>query len=447
MKISELKNKKIAILWFWKEGESTLSFLRKLWIIDITILDREAIVLLNDTSKIKTISGDKYLDELDSYDIIFKTPGISPFQEKLESYRNKFVSQTSIFFENYGKKVIAITGTKGKSTIATLTYLALKQAGYKVKLVGNIGKPVLDEINILEREEYEYVVYEMSSYMLQDFIPRTFISLFNNVYTCHIDWHKSFDVYEKAKLGILEQAQHKLVNNEFTSKIEWNFEVFWYEWKYYYKEKDFFIDEQKILNNPKILLEGEHNKKNICGVMGILDIVIWENQKIRKVLEQVLWSFSWLPDRMERIRELNGITFINDAIATTPESSIAAINTFEEQLGTLFLGGEDSGFDFSTLRKKVLDSGIQNIIAFPDAVEKIFPEIGSYDFENPFSLEIEGKSMQFFRTRSMKSWVDFAYKNTQKWKIALLSCAAPSFSIWKSYRVKAEEFKKYVEKL
>gem|GEM_PF-2273086 len=106
---------------------------------------------------------------------------------------------------------------------------------------------------------------------------------------------------------------------------------------------------------------------------------------------------------MERIRELNGITFINDAIATTPESSIAAINTFEEQLGTLFLGGEDSGFDFSTLRKKVLDSGIQNIIAFPDAVEKIFPEIGSYDFENPFSLEIEGKSMQFFRTRSMKS--------------------------------------------
>jgi UDP-N-acetylmuramoylalanine-D-glutamate ligase len=111
--------------------------------------------------------------------------------------------------------VIGITGTKGKSTISSLTYDALKKAKFTAKLVGNIGLPVLDEIDLLKGKKYDYVVYEMSSYMLDHFAPKNFISVVNNVYTCHLDWHKTFENYQDAKLNILRKSKYKLVHNVF----------------------------------------------------------------------------------------------------------------------------------------------------------------------------------------------------------------------------------------
>jgi UDP-N-acetylmuramoylalanine--D-glutamate ligase len=297
----------------------------------------------------------------------------------------------------------------------------------------------------LSGEEYDYIIYEMSSYMLQDFDPQTYISVFNNVYRCHIDWHGSFGVYKQAKLGILTNAQHRIINSEFTEGTKLQWEYFGLAGKYQYRDNWFYIWDSKIWDNTDILLEWEHNRKNICAVIGVLDIIISDNWKIEEILKKVLQSFSGLPDRMEKLWEFQGISFINDAIATTPESTIAAIRTFEDNLQTLFLWGEDSWFDFSELRKKILQSNIENIIAFPDSTEKIFPEIESLEYDTPHTLKIEEKSFLVVRTRSMKVGVDFSYKHTKPWNISLLSCAAPSFSVWKSYRVKAEEFKKYVQ--
>lgn len=215
MKILDLKNKKIAILGFGKEGQSTLRFLQKQGIHDITLLDAKTICI-PDGFQGKALSGENYLESLRDFDIIFKTPGISPFHEKLRPYRAKFISQTEIFFENYTGKVIGITGTKGKSTTSTLLYEFLMQAGYRVKLVGNIGTPVLDEIDFADAA-YDYVVYEMSSYMLQDFVPKLYIGLFNNIYPCHLDWHfNSWNIYKEAKLNILQNAEYKMIHGDFS---------------------------------------------------------------------------------------------------------------------------------------------------------------------------------------------------------------------------------------
>ena len=200
------------------------------------------------------------------------------------------------------------------------------------------------------------------------------------------------------------------------------------------------------MKNIKIKGAREHNLKNISWVLAILDIIIEDIEKIQLIFQQVLPCFSWLPNRIEDIWIYEGIRFINDAIATTPESTIAAIETFDGALQTLFLGGEDSGFDFVKIRKKILDSSIQNIIAFPDTSEKIFPEIISRDYEKAFEIEIEDKTLQIIKTRNMKQAVDFSYKTTFHWRIALLSCAAPSFSLWKNYLEKAAQFKKEVQK-
>ena len=151
MKIQEIKkysDNKVAILWYGKEGKSSKDFLEKIWYKNITILD-------------KNISWDNYLDNLGDFDLIFKTPGVSLYNEKVYPYKDKIISNTEIFFSNYEGKVIGVTATKGKSTTSTLIYETLKNAWYKVKLVGNIWNPVLDEVDILEWEMYDYIVYEL----------------------------------------------------------------------------------------------------------------------------------------------------------------------------------------------------------------------------------------------------------------------------------------------
>lgn len=464
MKIEEFRNKKVAILGFGLEGQSTLRFLQKQWIDDITVLDKNEVSVMNFWKFITETSllsyenrefecrlWDHYLDTLWDFDVIIKSPGVSPFWEKLLPYREKFISQTQIFFENYVGKIIWITGTKGKSTISTLLFSCLEWVGYRTKLVGNIWAPVLDEVNVWSWDTYDYVLYEMSSYMLQDFTPRLHIWYLNNIYPCHLDWHyDSMNIYKEAKLNILRNAEYKIINSELKDDTEvlwiWGKKVWFNEaGKYQYSNSEIQRDRKKILDLSTIQLQWEHNYRNICGVLSILDVIMWGDDFIIEGVEGVLSTFTWLPHRIENIGTYEGICFINDAIATTPESTLAAIDTFKEDLQTLFLGGENSGFDFSKLRRRLIESPVQNIIAFPDTSETIFPEIELRDYESPFELEIDGKIFQIIKTRSMKSWVDFAYKTTLPGKVALLSCAAPSFSLWKSYKQKAEEFIKEVQ--
>lgn len=452
MILSELKNKKIAILGFWKEGKSTLRFLLRQWINDITILDKQEISkeLLCEDFKWSVYSWEKYLANIADYDVIFKTPGISPFQRELIEYRDKFTSQSELFFSAYKWKVIGLTGTKWKSTCSTLLYTCLKQAWYDVQLVGNIGDPVLDVIDLFG-DMHDYVVYELSSYMLQDFTPELEVGFLNNIYPCHLDWHyDSFAIYKQAKVNILLHAKTKIIHGNFShiSEIaELNESKIFFDskGKYRYNQNGYKIEGEYIYTGEQKLL-WDHNRANISWVITILDTLLHDRVRLAEVLLEVLPHFAGLPNRLEDIWVYEWICFINDAIATTPESTMAGIATFHENIQTIFLWGEDSGFDFSKLRTAILESKIQNIIAFPHTSEKIFPEIELRDYEKAFEIEIQGKQLQFIRTRSMRQWVDFSFRTTFAGRVALLSCAAPSYSLWKNYILKAEEFKKEVQR-
>ncbi|MDQ7023048.1 MAG: Mur ligase family protein [Candidatus Gracilibacteria bacterium] len=274
MKITELKNKKIAILGYGKEGKSTERFLKKLEIFDYKILDKS--IDLN------------YLDNLDDFDIIFKSPGISPYNNpELLEVSDKIISQAEILADNFEGKIIGITGTKGKSTTSTLIYEILKELGYKVKLVGNIGNPVLDEIPLSpqgRKGEYDFVIYELSSYMLEGLNLNIFIGLLNNIYDCHLDWHDGRKNYENAKFNVFKNAEHKLagfelkkVGNAGLHSLQ-GLDFFGLDGKYSYKNNAFYINDKKILEDKNIALNGEHNRKNITGIIGILDIIgIFEN--------------------------------------------------------------------------------------------------------------------------------------------------------------------------
>ncbi len=448
MKLEELKkynNKKIAILGFWKEGKSSLNFLLKLWLKNITILDKN--IEIEKREGLNYQLWESYLETLWNYDLIFKSPWISPYNNLISPYKEKLITQAQVFFSNYKWKIIWITWTKGKSTTSTLTYETLKKIWYNTKIVWNIGNPVLDEVNLINNESFDFIVYELSSYMLEALKTKLFIWVINNIYDCHLDWHLGRKNYEKAKFWVINNSENKLVNFELknTTKNISNIKYFWENWNYYFKDWLFYKNKQVVLKDQNIALQWEHNSKNITVVVWILDIInevnFWNNIKI---LKEVLSIFTWLPHRIQNIWVYNWITFIDDAIATTPESTIAALKTYEHNIWTILLWGQGSGFNFEELKNILEKYNILNIVLFPDTWEKIFWNLSNYEYEAIFNLKWK-YSPKILKTKSMKSAIDFAYKNTPKWKICILSNAAPSFSLWTWYIQKWDEFQNEVK--
>lgn len=385
-------------------------------------------------------------DDLEKFDAIIKAPWVSPYQERFSKVQDKFTSQTQIFYNNYSWKVIWITWTKGKSTISSFTYNALKNAKFKVKLVGNIWKPVLDEISLEAEKTYDYVVYEISSYMLDAFHPKNYISVLNNVYTCHLDWHKNLENYTEAKQNILKKSRYKLLNNVF-SHLAWDTKVsiFWSSGDYYYKDHHFYIWKTKIASAKESRLLWIHNMENISAVVWILHKIIKRKKSVGKIIERTLKNFVPLEHRLEKVGTFKGVTFVNDAIAVTPEATIAAIKTFSPDLETLFLWWKEAGYNFSQLESVIAhETSIKNIVLFPDA--DILPQIFHWILmEKQKEVIFWGRTVRVLKTKKMESAVKFAYEYTQPKKVALLSCAAQSFSLWKNFEIKGAEFKKYIK--
>jgi UDP-N-acetylmuramoylalanine--D-glutamate ligase len=175
----------------------------------ITILDSKEI----QEKAVRTISGEQYLQDLADYDLIFKSAGI-PYFPEIQAVADKVLTQVQFFFDHYQGKVIAITASKGKTTMTSLAGEVVKNAGYRVKVVGNIGKPVLEEIDF--ETEYDYVVIELSSYMLQTLKKQNFISILGAIFPEHLDRHGGMEEYVKSKLRILEGSE---VNIVFSSTV------------------------------------------------------------------------------------------------------------------------------------------------------------------------------------------------------------------------------------
>jgi UDP-N-acetylmuramoylalanine--D-glutamate ligase len=402
MKISKLKkysDKKVAILWYGIEWKSNLDFIIKLWFKNITILDKYKI--LEQEKKLKYISWENYLENLEDFDLIIKSPWISPYTNKqILNFKWKIISGTEIFLENYNWKVIWITWTKGKSTTASLTYELLKNAWFKVKLVWNIWNSVLSEIDILNESNYDYIVYELSSFMLENIEPKLFIWVLLNIYKDHLDWYNGdFEKYKKSKNNILKKSLNKVKSSEIKNLQKFETKLIW-----------------------------EHNLKNINTVLKISEIL-----KInKKVFIQTIKNFKWLKHRLQNIWTYNEITFIDDAISTTPESTIEALKTYKENIWTIFLWWTDRWYDFDELISYINKYNIENIVLLPDSWIRIFEKLST--------------SHNIINTSSMKEAIKFAFENTKEWKICILSCASPSYSLRKNYIEKGNEFKKYILK-
>lgn len=437
MKIADLEKKKILITGFAREGLSTLKFLRKYFPKKrIGVFDEKTLTELEPLNQ-KFLSDDKNLDLylgtnltdlFNKYDLIIKSAGI-PNKIIPDEVLAKTTSQTQIFFEEFEGVIIGVTGTKGKSTTASLIYEILKISGKKTVLLGNIGLPPLDQWENITKDTI--VVFELSSHQLSTNKKSPHVAVLLNIYEEHLDYYKSFSDYVEAKAQITKyqtkddylvyNQDDKLVNSIAQKSLA---------------QKVPFGQEE--LKNPttKILetkLLGEFNRLNIMAATKVAGIF----KVSEKDIQTAVRNFMPLEHRLELVVSYKQITFYNDSLATIPQATIVALDTLGEKVETIILGGFDRRVDYKNLARRLLNSSVKNLILFPTTGEKIWLEMTKLD-------KNATNKFQHFFVDNMKEAVRIAYKHTGPTKICLLSCASTSFNLFKDYRDRGNQFKKYV---
>ncbi len=446
MKLKNLKDENILILGFGREGKDSYSVLRKLFPQKtIAIADKREISNLSEKEK-KLLEADKnlrvhfgknYLKFLKKYSLVIKSPGISIEQVKpFLGKKQKITSQTEIFFDNCPSEIIGVTGTKGKGTTASLIYQILKEAGFKTRLIGNIGRPVLSEL--FKTDKKTIFVYEISSHQLKNLKKSPHIAVFLNLFPAHLNFFKNFQDYKKAKENIaLFQTENDyfIYNSDYielknlakrtrAKKITFNSRLNRQRLK-------------KILKEKNIPLVGKFNLLNLMAAISVVKIYGVPEEKIKRAVN----SFQPLPHRLEFVGKYKKIEFYNDSLATVPEATIAGIETFGPKLKTLIFGGEDiPNMRFTSLAKKILKTQIKTLILLPDSGEKIRREIMKQT-----TSRLKKKIPKILFASSMEEAVERAYKNTAD-GVCLLSPGAPSFNLFKDYRERGNLFKKFVKK-
>jgi len=417
MRLNKLKDKKIVILGFGREGQDTLKFLRKKFPKKIIgVADQKQFSISSfQFPNIKWHLGEDYIKSLKNYDVIVKSPGI-PFKliEPFVSPRQKITSQTEIFFENCPCQIVGITGTKGKSTTASMIYRVLKSGGIKAYLVGNIGKPAL---SLLEKVAAGSVfVYELSSHQLYRLKKSPHIAVLLNIYPEHLDYYHSFEEYVAAKANITlhQKKSDYLIYNSQDARVK------------------------KIARRSKaqkIPIKGKYYKLNMAAAGKVGEIFKIPAGKIKKALE----DFEFLPHRLELVGEFRGIKFYNDSLSTIPETAIEALDYLGEDVETLILGGFDRGLDFGKLAKRIVKSKVKTLILFPATGSRIWREVSK--------AKPRSRILRHFFVKDMKKAVELAYLYTSKGKICLLSPASPSFGLFKDYEERGNLFKKFIKKM
>lgn len=441
-----LKEKNILILGFGREGETSYRFIREhLGNQHLTIADMNEVIVedypyLEEDENTKLILGKNYLEGLEEYDLIIKTPGLSLKDIDISKFENKITSQLELVMEYLNIFTVGITGTKGKSTTSTLMYEIIKDQGKNVMLLGNIGEPIFHRIDEMERNTI--LVLEMSSHALEFVKHSPDISILLNTYEEHLDHYASLEKYIEAKFNIAKfqvEGNHFIYN--YDNKLMNEFGYLYREDDYavsietvpntknkvYLKDENVYLNDEKLFNiNLKMNLKGIHNINNIMFIVTATKIM---GLDIGKALDTIS-NFKPLEHRMEFVATINGVSYYNDSIATIPESTINGVIAIKN-INTLIVGGKDRGVNLDGLIEFLWNSDIENIICLHTTGEYIYNKL-------------EKSNKNLFKVNNMESAVNIAKKVTKPGTNCMLSPAAASYGFFKNFEERGEIFKKCV---
>ena len=445
-KLSQYSN--IAILGFGREGKTTYEFIRKYnKDIKLTIIDKAENIIdnnpeLKNDPNLSFVMGPTYLEGLEQYDLIIKSPGVSLLNVDTTNLKDKLTSQLELVLEVNKKNIIGITGTKGKSTTSSLLYKIIKDQNDNVILAGNIGIPILTELE--NCNEDTILVIEMSSHQLEYLEVSPHISVILNLFEDHLDHSGTITHYHENKLQIFKHQTEE----DYMIYCSDNKALADYINKYPYQAQQFTVSKDNknaacfqsadyvILNNEQVYntkqgrkLLGEHNLINIMVCLTISKILKLNMNEATKSIAE----FEPLEYRLQNIGTINDVTYYTDTLATIPEATIASIKTLPN-VNTLIFGGMDRGINYDKLIEYLKTCHVTNFICMPTTGHDIGHAIG----------EIEGKN--FYYVETLEEAVNLAKQVTKPGTACLLSPAASSYAYFKNYADKGDQFKAFVYK-
>ena len=383
------KYKKIAIIGL---GVSNIPLLDYFYNLDSKIsvfdnrekeeLDKELIQKMDEYG-IKYYGGKNNLEHLAGYNIIFRSPSVMPYRPELKAEAERgaiITTEIEMVLKLTPSKVIGVTGTEGKTTTTSIIYEIIKQAGYKCFLGGNIGKPIFTEIKNMRPEDV--IILEMSSFQLTAMDVSPEISVVTNIFPDHLNVHSSYEEYREEKKNIFKHQDENGVvvlnyDNEYTRDFakEVKGKTIFFSSKE--KLQDGFIYDctdgiikycedgvrRHLIKKEDIKLRGIHNYENICSALAATSPLV-DIETAAKTIKE----FIGVEHRLEFVRELNGVKWYNDSIGTSPASTMAGLNAFDENI-ILLAGGSDKGLDYDEIGELIAKKVKTLILTGPTATK------------------------------------------------------------------------------
>lgn len=426
---------KIAIAGYGIEGEANYAYYSKDPANEITIIDQKDVPDRPLPEGVATILNTQAFEQLDGFDMVIRTASLAPHHIKTDG---KIWSSTNEFFEKCPAYIIGVTGSKGKGTTASLITSILQSADRTVHLVGNIGLPALDILDMIQPSDI--VVYELSSFQLWDIerSPSTAVVLF--IEQEHLDIHKDMDDYVNAKGNIARfqkpedilvfnsENQYSTYISELSPAVKVGFPS---TETAHVRDGWFYYGEQKMCSVETLQLKGLHNQTNALAAID----AAWKFAKDPEVIEAGLRTFKGLKHRLSFVAEVEGVLYYDDSIATTPASAIAALRAFNASK-VIILGGSSKGSDFSELALELCGHDVQALLIGEEA-----PKIAA-------ALEAAGfTQFEIIEDPTMEKVVNRAHDIAKDGSVVLLSPAAASFGLFKNYADRGEQFIASVNKL
>lgn len=432
---------KVAIVGFDREGRASYEYYSRLN-ADITVCDIKTDISV--PSGTSSQLGDTYLDNLDRFDVIVRTPGLNAEKilEHNPSVAKKITTGTNLFFENSPtKNIIGITGTKGKGTTSTLTAEILRESGKTVHLGGNIGIPALGLLASIESDDW--VVLELSSYQLSDLKYSPHIAACLMIANDHLIWHGDFDEYTEAKSNLFKhQTKNDIAiyygMNEHSRSIAGESQGTLLP---YFEAPGAEIEDgmvrihgKNICKIEEIKLIGEHNLQNVCAAV----TVAWQIAQDTDAIAKALLGFAGLPHRLERVATINDITFYNDSFASNPDAAIAALKAISGSK-VLLIGGYDRKLPVGELLAEVKEHQVNG-----DVKTAVFYGASS---DRLVECAEELKIDYLASDKDFKNTVMQAVNLAEAGDAILLSPGFASFDMFKDFEDRGEQFKRIVKEM
>ena len=386
--------------------------------------------------------GEGYLDDLDC-DCIFKTPGIRPDIPQLVKARKNGVEITSemeMFFKLCPCKIIAVTGSDGKTTTTTLIYKILTGNGNMCHLGGNIGKPLFSEIETIG--ENDYAVIELSSFQLMSMRQSPDIAVVTNVAPNHLDFHTSMDEYIKAKKNIFKYQNKNglLILNEknditrsFADEAKGGVVFFGGNADVHIEDNTILFNDKPVISKDDICLPGEHNVENYMAAIAAVGRMVEPD-----VIKQVANTFGGVEHRIEYVREVDGVKFYNDSIASSPTRARAGLYSFNRKV-ILIAGGYDKHIPFDDFGKDIKER-VKRLYLI-GATAPLIKEAVVKAYEGKRTLPI------ITQYTTLETVVKEVYMAAEAGDIVLFSPACASFDMFKNFEERGRKFKEIVKRL